>query len=76
MKGWEKFLGLFCISWPKVERLKLHLSIEMEMLCAVSRAPRAPVSQQAKASFQPSHPAIFDVMTKIRVRIAALQIFS
>lgn len=43
---------------------------------AVSRAPRAPVGQHAKASFQPSHPAIFDVMTKIRVSIAALQIFS
>lgn len=48
----------------------------MEMLCAVSHAPRAPVGQQAKASFQPSHPAIFDVMTKIRVSVSAPQIFS
>lgn len=46
------------------------------MLCAVPHTPRVPVDQQAKASFQPSHPAIFDMMTKIKVSIATPQIFS
>lgn len=58
------------------EGLKMYLSTEMEMLCAVPHIPGAPVDQQGKDLFPSSNPAILHMMTKIKASFAAPQTFS